>query len=247
MSMRVLAIETATSRGSIALVAGKRHAESVCIGERFEHSVTLVPKIQELLHRAQLGVKDLDLVCVSKGPGSFTGLRVGIACSKGIVLGLDIPLLGVSTFEVLLAGFLRDPLCPLNHIPEVKSIVVALDAKKGEFFLQCWRQKGSRWTAQRPQVVEEAHLSAGIARYGKKAIVVSPQLSKLRGILRDPMLWDIKDRFPDAADLVSLGVERFKKERKGDDNLKPFYLRKTDAELLFKNKPHSVFRWERGN
>ena len=245
--MRILALETATPRGSVALVAGKHPVESICIGERFEHSVTLVPKIQELLHRAQLGVENLDLICVSKGPGSFTGLRVGIACAKGIVLGLGIPLLGVSTFEVLLAGFLRDPLCPMNHVPETQNVILALDAKKGEFFLQCWRRKGSRWTAQRPQVVEEARLSVAIARYGKKTIVVSPQLSKLRGILKDPILWDIKDRFPDAADLVSLGVERFKKERKGDDNLKPFYLRKTDAELLFKNKPRSVFRWERVN
>src|SRR3989338_6211150 len=115
--MNTFAIETATAHGSIALCVGNMPIESVCIGERFEHSTTLLPKMHELLESHNIRPRDLDLVCVSKGPGSFTGLRVGIACAKGLALGLGIPLIGISTFEVLLTGFLRDTHSPHTFPP----------------------------------------------------------------------------------------------------------------------------------
>ncbi len=242
-----LAIETSTSRGSIALASGKTVVESICVGERFEHSSTLIPHLDQLLITHRLRAKDLDLLCVSKGPGSFTGIRVGVACAKGLAMGLGAPLIGVSTLEVLLSGFLKDPLCPLKDLPKVKRIVLSLNAKKGEFFMQAWHLIKSRWVPEPARVVLEESLHAQLRTRAEASILVSPQLSKLRGVIQLRVHWDIKDRFPDAADLVCLGMERFRRQRKGDKDVKPFYLRKTDAELLFKNKSRSVFRWERAN
>ena len=237
-SKNVLAIETSTSRGSIALLSGGKLLGAPCIGERFEHSQTLLPQLQQLLKSHDLRPSDLDLICVSRGPGSFTGLRVGIAAAKGLAMGLGIPVIGVSTFEVLLAGYLHSlaPSLPPSRIQ------LLLDAKRGEFFAQLWRCSG---TSQAPKIVLESNIASVVA---PKTILVSPQLSKVRSLLSgSAALFDTKDRFPDAADLAILGLQKFLHQKKGDEDLKPVYLRKTDAEILFKNRPNSVFRWERGS
>ena len=268
----VFAIETATSRGSIALLLRGRVAETRCIGERFEHSRTLIPHAQQLLKSHGVDFCDLDLICVSKGPGSFTGLRVGIAAAKGLALGLGIPVVGISTFDVLFAGYLHS-LTRVNASAGVSSpishprIHLLFDAQKGEFFAQLRRRSG---TPHAPQIILESQIASVVA---PNTVLVSPQLSKLRGLLPFPyppprglltipppppnggegqgegaagITYDIKDRFPDAADLATLGLKKFLQQKRGDHDLQPFYLRKTDAELLFKNKPRSVFRWERG-
>ena len=231
--------------------------ETRCIGERFEHSQTLIPHAEQLVESHGMNFSDLDLICVSQGPGSFTGLRVGLACAKGLAMGLEIPVVGVSTFEVLLAGFVRD------FSPLPSRVHLLLDAKKGEFFTQLWRpplrEKKTAWIPQPPKVLPEDQISWAL---GANSILVSPQLSKLRGLLAEHVIarsaatkqsrsnpveihYDSKDRFPDAADLATLGLEKFLHQKRGDADLQPVYLRKTDAELLFKNKPRSVFRWER--
>lgn len=249
----ILAIETATSRGSVALASGGEVLESVCIGERAEHSLTLIPHVEQLLRAHSLKVKDIGLISVSQGPGSFTGIRVGIACAKGLAMGLDIPIVAIPTFDVLLAGQRRDPLSPLAD--DVKRIALLIDAKKDEFFLQFLKRgKTGGWKAEAPAVIPTGAVPAQVStlRSGR-TLLVSPQISKLRGILSNAsedeiswghIAWDIKDRFPDAADVALLGWKKFQARKKGDADVRPFYLRKTDAELLFKNKPR-VFRWER--
>ncbi len=248
--MKILAIETATAHGSLALAQNGKIIDHAAIGERFEHSRTLTPRLERLLKETGWKPADIDLIGVSKGPGSFTGIRVGMACAKGMGMGLNVPVLGVSTLEVLLAGALNDPLLALG---DVKRLAVLIDAKKGEFFLQFFARgaRKSAWKPQKPSVLPEQEL-AGIMAVRSKAsmpdtLVISPQLSKLRGLLSDlgNLAWDIKDRHPLAQDLAVLASQRYAKAKQGDEALTPMYIRKTDAELLFKNKPRSVFRWER--
>ncbi len=268
----ILAIETATSRGSIALSTGRGNMQEVCIGECFEHSRTLAGCVQRLLSERGLRPRDVHLICVSKGPGSFTGLRVGIAFAKGVAMGLGIPVVGISTFEVLLAGFLRYSPKPNYSFPpqfpsplteegevgvkvkrkDISRIAILIDAKRGEFFLQVWKKsckdKNTPWAAERPRVVPEKDLAQDKIWYKKKDIfIVSPQRAELQGFFcpTNHIFWDTKDRFPAAADLAYLGYEKFSKQGGGDKVLHPFYLRKTDAEILFKGKSKPVFRWER--
>ncbi len=248
MPKNILAIETATARGSIALLVAGKVAAAPCIGENFEHSDTLIPRIQQLLKSQKLRLNDLDLICVSQGPGSFTGLRVGIAAAKGLSLGLGIPLVAIPTLEILFSGFLSS-LAPTGERARVRGssipshITLLLDARKREFFAQVWR-KGK---PQPPKVVPESEVATFLK---SRTHIVSPQLSKVTVILSTAkdlaFTQDTKDRFPDAADLAILGAKKFSRQRRGDSDVRPFYLRKTDAEILFKNKPRSVFRWERG-
>ena len=104
--MRVLAIDTTTTRGSVALVEDGQVAGQLRVITADGHSRWLLPAVEQLLHQQGLAVLELDGFAVATGPGSFTGQRVGIATVQGLALGTSRPCVGLSALEVLasLAG-----------------------------------------------------------------------------------------------------------------------------------------------
>lgn len=113
--MRILAIESAGKVASLALAEGGRiHAEHF-LQTKNQHSVVLLPMVDQILAQADWPAKSLDLIAVSAGPGSFTGLRIGMATAKGLAYGLDLPLVGVPTLDAMAApyAFLGGPVIPL--------------------------------------------------------------------------------------------------------------------------------------
>jgi tRNA threonylcarbamoyladenosine biosynthesis protein TsaB len=96
----LLAVDTSTTRAGIALYNGEVVAESVWLAGR-DHGRHLMPVIQQTLERLGLKPSDLTAVAAARGPGSFTGLRVGLAVARGLQVGLGIPLYGVGSLEVL--------------------------------------------------------------------------------------------------------------------------------------------------
>ena len=124
MSIKLLTIQTATPAGSVALTAGDR-----LIGERFldcrqPHGGWLVSAIDQMLDSAGMTVQDLDGFGVTVGPGSFTGLRVGLATAKGLAMATGRPIAGVSTLQTLAlqVPYAEAPVCAL------------LDARKKEVY-----------------------------------------------------------------------------------------------------------------
>jgi tRNA threonylcarbamoyladenosine biosynthesis protein TsaB len=97
----ILGIETATSRLSIAFTDGPDVLASLSILARNAHDALLVPSIERLIGDIGRSMKDLTAIAVSAGPGSFTGLRIGMAAAKGFALALDLPLLRVPTFDAM--------------------------------------------------------------------------------------------------------------------------------------------------
>ena len=101
---RILLIETSTSVLSVALAQdGTVVSERVCSEPRMQASLT-APLVKEVLDQAGLAARDCDAVCVSCGPGSYTGLRVGVSTAKGLAFGAGIPLLAVGTRDILVSG-----------------------------------------------------------------------------------------------------------------------------------------------
>lgn len=132
--MRILGIESATSAQSVALLESDRVlAEASYITER-GHGGRLMPTVDQVLQRACISAGELDAVAVSVGPGSFTGLRVGLATAKGLALGAGVTLLGVSTLEVLAEGY-----CVQEGV-----ICALLDACRGEVYTAMFRRHGGR-------------------------------------------------------------------------------------------------------
>ena len=103
--MTILAMDTATLVSSVAVATEERVLAELTAETRFTHSETLVPNIDEVLRLADTKREELSAVAVSLGPGSFTGLRIGLAAAKAIAYALSIPLIGVPTLEALAAAF----------------------------------------------------------------------------------------------------------------------------------------------
>lgn len=122
--MTVLGIDTATRTASVALVCEDRVLGETSLDSAGGLGATILPLVDEVLTAAARGVDDIDLVAVSIGPGSFTGLRVGLSVAKGLSLASGCPVVGVSTLEALalVAGERGCPVCPV------------LDARKGEVY-----------------------------------------------------------------------------------------------------------------
>ena len=131
--MRVLGIETATSLASVGIVVEDRVVAERAVPMRGSHAQTLLPLIDEALRAAGVGLSELDRVAVSIGPGSFTGLRIGLSVAKGLALAARLAVVGVPTLDAYAHAIgPRDSLvCPV------------LDARKGEVYAAAFRWRGA--------------------------------------------------------------------------------------------------------
>ena len=126
--MRILLIETATQVCSVAIAEGGRIVAKRESEEPNAHSSHLAPFIDEMLHELNIAAKDIDAVCVSSGPGSYTGLRIGVSSAKGICYALGLPLLSVPTLLGMAALYYR------QH-PEYHGMVCPMiDARRMECY-----------------------------------------------------------------------------------------------------------------
>lgn len=124
----ILCIETATTNCSVALgVEGNCVAIREFDSPKYSHAEQLHDFIQAVLTEAKLTFKDLDAVAVSKGPGSYTGLRIGVSAAKGICFAMDIPLISVPTLQVLAKQL---------KVGEDELIIPMLDARRMEVYTQ---------------------------------------------------------------------------------------------------------------
>lgn len=130
--MRVLAVETSTLSGGAALLDGERVVGEYVLDVRVTHSERLMAAIDQLLSDAAWTARDLEGLAVAVGPGSFTGLRVGLSTVKGLALALSIPVAAVPTLDAMAAmlPFAALPVCPV------------LDARKREVYASLYRWDG---------------------------------------------------------------------------------------------------------
>jgi tRNA threonylcarbamoyladenosine biosynthesis protein TsaB len=151
----LLAIDTSTQWIGLALYDGSQVlAESIWLA-RARHTVELAPAIHELLRRCGIEPNQLTAVAVALGPGSFTGLRIGLAVAKGLALALHIPIIGVPSFDALVAAV------PLNE----NSMVAVLQAGRTRLAVEWYAPVLGKWRSQgEPKVLTAAELSANIRK-----------------------------------------------------------------------------------
>jgi len=123
--MCLLAIETATSSGSYAILRDGKIIYQDIIDMRTTHSETIMVRVDDALKALKIDKKEIEGICVSNGPGSFTGCRIGLATAKGISTGLRIPLVAFDTLEVLAA----------NAYGTDKNILSVIDARMNEAYV----------------------------------------------------------------------------------------------------------------
>lgn len=145
MSTRILAIDTATEACSVALWNNGEVQALFELCPR-EHTQRILPMIQQVLASSGLSLQQLDALAFGRGPGSFTGVRIGIGIGQGLALGADLPMIGVSTLQTMAQGALR--------LTGATRILAAIDARMGEVYWgEFERDTEGHWLGENTEAV----------------------------------------------------------------------------------------------
>jgi tRNA threonylcarbamoyladenosine biosynthesis protein TsaB len=217
--MLILAIDTSTEQGSLALVKGDRVLGEHPLATPGTYLQHLLPGVTALLAGVGCTFGDVDALAVSRGPGNFTGLRIGLATAQGLAWSRNLPLAAVSTLEILAAQV------PCQPWP----VVVLMDAKRREVYLGRYRCSESR-----PQPLREPvrlPLDAVAGELAPPLILTGPGLTVYEEVLRDRLDPEIQlappeQRYPQAATLARLALPLLSAGRTVPPHrLTPAYLR----------------------
>ena len=214
----IINIETSTKACSVALSDNgvlKDHLEHKT--DEFMHAEWLHPAIQRLLDRNQLDVKDLRAVAISQGPGSYTGLRIGVSAAKGFAYATNIPLIGVDTLQ-LLAFQAR------LKMPEEKRFVPMIDARRMEVFTATFDDGLHCIVPAHPLILDE-HSFNGEA--GNTLVLCGDGAHKAMQLnIVSPRLIDAEVSSPLAQHMCALSYNKFiRKEFENVAYFEPFYLK----------------------
>ena len=227
--MLVLAIDTATKACAVGLCRDGKILAEYKIKMGMTHSEGLMPQLEQLLQRTGVQKGDIDLIAVSMGPGSFTGLRIGLATAEALAYAWQKPLQGVAT-----------PLALAYNLP-VAGVVLSpvLDAQKGNYYQALYEwQDGEVKELQGVQVVNKQQLLENLAVQGKPAVILG-ECNKLEGMELPEWCSLAPDylRLPQAAGTALAALKAYNpQEQSGIFGLEPYYIRKSEAEELWEQK-----------
>jgi len=218
---KILGIETSTAAGTLALVEAGRAAGEAEIDTRLNHSARLLPALDELLRGAGWEIGDLDGVGAGLGPGSFTGIRVGLAAARGLALGGSIPLVGIGSIFALVRG----------SAAEEGIVIPLLDGGGGRIYGGCSRKTGfAVEELAPPRVIGEGELE-DLARGGH---IITPDGARLRPRLEELGIREWEDAFPRALEIALLTEEKMKNDPADQlQNADPIYLSNLNYNVSF--------------
>ncbi|MBR6865130.1 MAG: tRNA (adenosine(37)-N6)-threonylcarbamoyltransferase complex dimerization subunit type 1 TsaB [Bacteroidales bacterium] len=216
---RILLIETSTAQLSTALAEdGIVTAFRVCGEPRMQAALT-APSVKEILDEKELMVKDLDAVCVGKGPGSYTGLRVGVSTAKGLCFGAGIPLLAAGTLDVLVSEAHRLGVVPAG----CRAIVPMVDARRMEVYAAVFTPDGRQLTETAPVIVGPDSFADRLAE--GPVLFIGDGALKCREVLPFPNAF-FAEAFPTAMAMAPLAEDAYTQNRFEDvAYFEPFYLK----------------------
>lgn len=217
----ILQIETATQTCSVALAQDGVLLEVLERTERNIHAGVITVFIEELMQKAAKKFSDLDAVAVSMGPGSYTGLRIGVSTAKGLCYALDIPMIAINTLEAMAVGFMSNcfsvnaqtVFCPL------------IDARRMEVYCAVFNYQNELLLETEAKIIDEQSFSELLNQYivyffGDGAV-------KCTDTLGQHLNARVMDDFENSAShLTSLAFEKFKNQEFVDvAYFEPFYLK----------------------
>jgi tRNA threonylcarbamoyladenosine biosynthesis protein TsaB len=234
--MKVLALSTSTHRGSAAVLENDQVLGVSDYADLGGHAERIFCAVNEALSAANVKIADLGLIVSDIGPGSFTGVRVGVASAKGLALGLGVPLVGVGSLEAMAEAAFATGLARPQDI-----VAALIDAKKQEFFLAAYDASGQvRLTPAHVAIAEAArlvgeelsrnhHENSGICLVGEAALL-EPSLGAL--VQRSAQV-----DLPDAVAIGRIGWRRLASSPEGPGAfdpavIEPSYVRPPDAKPM---------------
>lgn len=220
--MNVLALDTATAACSVALLC-----DGTLRAHRFEtmrrgHAEALLPMVETVMAEADLAYAALDLLAVTVGPGTFTGLRVGLAAARGLGLAAGLPIAGVTTLEALAWGV-------TSATRAGRPLAAVLDARRGELYMQVFDAALAPLTpplAVAPETAARMVPPGPLLLVGEGADLLAAALGE-----RDGVTVAQTPRLPDAASIAALAARRAAAGVLPSEPPRPLYLRASGARL----------------
>lgn len=219
--MHILQIETATAVCSVALSSNGVTIAKAEIDSPNVHASKLTRLIEQVMHQCSLQLNQLDAVCVSKGPGSYTGLRIGVSTAKGLCYALEKPLIAVDSLHALANGFIfMNP-----ELPPDTLLYPMIDARRLEVYTAVYNSRGDLLNPTSAQILD-ADFFSGSGQAGP-FVLFGDGADKFQDIFADDKRIKVVANFrQSAAHLTRLAYESFLISRFEDNAyFEPFYLK----------------------
>ena len=222
----ILGIESATQQVGAAIGGHEGVLAAAHTSRGRRHAELLTPTIDFVCRSARVELGEISCIAVDLGPGLFTGLRVGVAAAKTLAQALRVPMIGVSSLDLL--AF------PARHTNRL--IVAVVDARRGEVFHAFYRQvPGGVQRVTEPQVATPEELASELLARNEECLLVGDGALRHREVLDDVRRVELGDEglaHPSASSLVQLAhPQALREEFVAPWELTPLYLRKPDAEI----------------
>lgn len=210
----ILCIETATTNCSVSLgVDGKLKALKEENDLNYSHSERLHMLIHEILEESGIKLAGLDAIAISKGPGSYTGLRIGVSAAKGLCFSLDIPLISVPTLTSL-----------AYKVNEPEYIVTMLDARRMEVYSAVFNREKEQ-VEKTSAVILDSQSYLPFLEKGRVNFIGSG-VEKFQEICKHPNAAFIENELPSAREMIDLATRKFlSKEFEDVAYFEPYYLK----------------------
>ncbi|MFO1441724.1 tRNA (adenosine(37)-N6)-threonylcarbamoyltransferase complex dimerization subunit type 1 TsaB [Bacillus sp. Bva_UNVM-123] len=223
--MKVLSIDTSNYALGVALIDGEQVKGEYITNLKKNHSVRVMPAIETLMKDCDIQPAELERIVVAKGPGSYTGVRIGVTIAKTLAWTLNIPLVGVSSLETLAASVGR-------YFDGVVSPL--FDARRGQIYTGLYQfQSGKIMTLKKDQLLLSSSWSEELAMQDAKILFIGNDLSLHRPIIKEKLgdqavFAEMTEQNPRPAELALLGMDR---EPEDVHSFVPNYIRLAEAEF----------------
>jgi len=220
----ILGIETATEQVGVAIGGHEGVIATFEVARGRRHAEILTPAIEFVCRQSDIDVDEIGCIAVDVGPGLFTGMRVGLATAKALALALRIPVIGISSLDLL--AF------PCRHTDRV--VVPVIDARKAEVFWAMYRQvPGGVQQVSAPTVGPVDDLVADLLARSQDVLCVGDGAERYRDDIMEGYRCEISAPVhPSAAALVQLAhAKALREEWVRPDEIEPVYLRAPDAQI----------------
>ncbi len=229
--MKILALDSTAKTASVALCENETLLAEYTLNNGNTHSETLLPMIEAMLSQFSLAPHDVELFACSAGPGSFTGVRIGVATIKGLAFCSGRPAVGVSTLEALARNLdFGDPECE-KKAPKV--ICPVMDARRGQLYTAYFIRRGNGLERLTPdRAIEYSEFESDVLEMGR-VWLCGDGYSLVRRLIPDDSIFDTPERlrYQSAYSVALSALEAYRRGETGDANeLRPVYLRPSQAE-----------------
>ncbi|WP_099189936.1 tRNA (adenosine(37)-N6)-threonylcarbamoyltransferase complex dimerization subunit type 1 TsaB [Tepidibacter mesophilus] len=229
--MKVLGIDTSSKAASVAIMEDNKLISEYTINNNKTHSQKLMPIIENMFKLNEMSANDIDLISVCIGPGSFTGLRIGVATAKAIAHVRDIPVVVVNSLEAL----------SFNVSMTNKTVCPMIDAQKKQVYTckYSW-DKDSLLKVEDIDVKKVEDLAEELKSSLEEFVLIGEGVDlhkEVFGNINNVYIAPNSHRASRASSICEIGIEKFKKgDTKNHYEVVPYYIRKSQAEVQYDEK-----------